>query len=196
MHSTITGSYEGEGGAAKSSKDETWPPRDHVAVNCGRCPEGTAEVASSRQVKLGIGRLQPTHHVFGDINGAARHPGWITDRWRDAIRAKRLGVTLHALRHSHASALIASAHTTWSQFRVEWDTRARPSPSASMLTCLTKLMRRRPHRLTRSLGQLRENRRAENIARSVWVPNGCQLLVGTKRMRQGDVTFEDRSPKS
>ena len=147
-------------------------------------------------MKLGIGRLQPTHHVFGDINGAARHPGWITDRWRDVIRAKRLGVTLHALRHSHASALIASAHTTWSQFRVEWDTRARPSPSASMLTCLTKLMRRRPHRLTRSLGQLRENRRAENIARSVWVPNGCQLLVGTKRMRQGDVTFEDRSPKS
>jgi integrase len=63
------------------------------------------------RVKLGIGKLQPSHHVFGDISGAARHPGWITDRWRDMIRAKRLPrVTLHALRHSHASALISSGH--------------------------------------------------------------------------------------
>src|SRR5262249_31911523 len=63
------------------------------------------------RVKLGIGKLQPSHHVFGDIDGAARHSGWITDKWREAIRLKGLPrVTLHALRHCHASALIASGH--------------------------------------------------------------------------------------
>ena len=61
------------------------------------------------RLKLGIGKLLPTHHVFGDIEGSARHPGWLTDQWKRAIRAKQLPeVPLHALRHSHASALIAS----------------------------------------------------------------------------------------
>jgi integrase len=61
------------------------------------------------RLRLGIAKLQPTHYIFGDIYGAVRHPGWITDRWRHAIHAKKLPeVSLHALRHSHASALIAS----------------------------------------------------------------------------------------
>jgi integrase len=61
------------------------------------------------RLRLGIGKLQPTHYIFGDIHGTARHPGWITDQWRHAVRAKRLPqVSLHALRHCHASALIAS----------------------------------------------------------------------------------------
>ena len=48
------------------------------------------------RVKLGIGRLQPTHHVFGDINGAARHPGWITDRWRDTSKKARRDIACAA----------------------------------------------------------------------------------------------------
>jgi integrase len=59
--------------------------------------------------KLWIGKLAPTHHVFGDIEGSARHPGWLTDRWSRVVKIKKLPhVTLYALRHSHASALIAS----------------------------------------------------------------------------------------
>jgi integrase len=61
------------------------------------------------RTKLGLGRLQNDHHVFGDLEGAPRHPDWITYKWKDTV--KRLGlpkVTLHALRHSHASALIAT----------------------------------------------------------------------------------------
>ena len=61
------------------------------------------------RLKLGIGKLLPTHFVFGDIAGAPRHPGWLTDQWQKIVKAKNLPrVSLHALRHTHASALIAS----------------------------------------------------------------------------------------
>jgi integrase len=43
------------------------------------------------------------------VEGSARHPGWVTDQWNHIVKIKKLPhVTLHALRHSHASALIAS----------------------------------------------------------------------------------------
>jgi integrase len=61
------------------------------------------------RLKLGIGRLLPEHHVFGDLCGSVRHPDWITYHWRHIVEALGLPrVTLHALRHSHASALIAA----------------------------------------------------------------------------------------
>lgn len=61
------------------------------------------------RLRLGIGKLQETHHVFGDVEGRARHPGWLTDQWKHLVEKKNLPrVSLHALRHSHASALIAS----------------------------------------------------------------------------------------
>ncbi len=61
------------------------------------------------RLKLGIGKLTHTHHVFGALEGQPRHPGWLTDKWKHAVKTKNLPrVSLHALRHSHASALIAS----------------------------------------------------------------------------------------
>jgi integrase len=61
------------------------------------------------RVKLGIGKLQPSHYVFGDLEGGVRHPDWITYQWKHLVETLKLPkVTLHALRHSHASALIAS----------------------------------------------------------------------------------------
>jgi integrase len=61
------------------------------------------------RMKLGIGRLSPSHYVFGDIEGSLRHPDWVTYRWRHLVETRNLpDVTLHALRHSHASALIAT----------------------------------------------------------------------------------------
>jgi integrase len=46
--------------------------------------------------------------VFGTLEGAVRDPGYLTLAWRRAVVARALPkVTLHALRHSHASALIA-----------------------------------------------------------------------------------------
>ncbi len=61
------------------------------------------------RLKLGIGKLLPQHFVFGDLEGSPRHPDWITYHWKHFVETRNLPrVTLHALRHSHASALIAS----------------------------------------------------------------------------------------
>jgi integrase len=61
------------------------------------------------RVKLGIGKLLSQHYVFGDLEGLMRHPDWITYHWKRFAETQGFpDVTLHALRHSHASALIAS----------------------------------------------------------------------------------------
>jgi integrase len=61
------------------------------------------------RMKLGIGKLSASHYVFGDLEGSLRHPDWITYRWSHLVKVRKLPkVSLHALRHSHASALIAT----------------------------------------------------------------------------------------
>jgi integrase len=61
------------------------------------------------RMKLGIGRFRANHHVFGNVDGTPANPDRITYHWRHLVATKKLpAVTLHALRHSHASALIAS----------------------------------------------------------------------------------------
>jgi integrase len=61
------------------------------------------------RVQLGIGKLPSNAFVFGTIDGKPRDPDRITQDWKRLTAARRLPrVTLHALRHSHASALIAS----------------------------------------------------------------------------------------
>lgn len=61
------------------------------------------------RLALGAGALPPASPVFGDLDGNWPNPYSITDRWRDAVKSRKLPkVTFHALRHSHASALIAA----------------------------------------------------------------------------------------
>ncbi len=58
---------------------------------------------------LGIGRLPDNAFVFGTSRASVRDPDRITQDWKRFAAARGLPkVTLHALRHSHASALIAS----------------------------------------------------------------------------------------
>jgi len=61
------------------------------------------------RMALGIGKLPDDAFVFGTVEGKVRDPDRITQDWK-RFAAARGGpkVTLHALRHSHASALIAS----------------------------------------------------------------------------------------
>src|SRR5262249_5586083 len=55
------------------------------------------------------GKLPSDAFVFGTIDGKPRDPDRITQDWKRFTAARGLPrVTLHALRHSHASALIAS----------------------------------------------------------------------------------------
>ena len=61
------------------------------------------------RLALGIGKFPDDAFVFGSVNGQLRDPDRITQDWKRFIAARRLPkVTLHALRHSHASALIAA----------------------------------------------------------------------------------------
>ncbi|MEX2451678.1 MAG: site-specific integrase [Rhodospirillales bacterium] len=61
------------------------------------------------QMALGAGKLPKDSPVFGDHEGNWILPSAISDRWREAVVNRGLPkVTFHALRHSHASALIAA----------------------------------------------------------------------------------------
>src|SRR5690606_8642424 len=61
------------------------------------------------RLQLGAGNLPADALVFGTIEGDRPNPYSISDRWRDAVRNRKLPkVAFHALRHSHASALIAA----------------------------------------------------------------------------------------
>lgn len=61
------------------------------------------------RLKLGMGNLTEDTPVFADLEGNWQKPYIITDRWRNAVKGRKLPkVTFHALRHTHASALIAA----------------------------------------------------------------------------------------
>ncbi|MEQ9642503.1 MAG: site-specific integrase [Alphaproteobacteria bacterium] len=61
------------------------------------------------RLALGVGALPADAWVFGDHEGNLPNPYSITDRWRDAVKNRKLPkVTFHAFRHTHASALIAA----------------------------------------------------------------------------------------
>ncbi len=61
------------------------------------------------RLQLGVGVLPGDAPVFGDFSGNWPNPDSISDRWRVAVKSRKLPkVTFHALRHSHASALIAA----------------------------------------------------------------------------------------
>jgi integrase len=61
------------------------------------------------RVMLGLGRLAPDDLLFTNLKGGPFRPSTISSEWGDL--AERIGmpeITFHALRHSHASQLIAS----------------------------------------------------------------------------------------
>ena len=61
------------------------------------------------RVALGQGKPEPETLVFSTIEGSPLSPDNLSRDWRRVVAALKLpGVKFHALRHSHASALIAS----------------------------------------------------------------------------------------
>jgi integrase len=77
-------------------------------------PTGAVEILRQHRkaqieirLALGIGGLPADAFVFGTVEGAPRDPDRITQDWKRFTAARGLPkVTLHALRHAHASALI------------------------------------------------------------------------------------------
>ena len=79
-------------------------------------PSAAAEALHSHRLRqiehrlaLGAGRLSPDDLVFAMPDGRALSPDNLSRDWRWAVLALKLPrIMFHALRHSHASALIAA----------------------------------------------------------------------------------------
>lgn len=64
---------------------------------------------AEQRLKLGMGKAPADSLVFATWEGKPRSPNSLTKEWGEAIQATKLPrVTLHSLRHTHASHLIAS----------------------------------------------------------------------------------------
>jgi integrase len=62
-----------------------------------------------RRLALGMGRAKPDDLLFARWDGHARSPHWLTQKFGDVMRTLKIdGVTVHSLRHTHASQLIAA----------------------------------------------------------------------------------------
>ncbi|MGC2336607.1 MAG: tyrosine-type recombinase/integrase [Pseudolabrys sp.] len=58
---------------------------------------------------LGLGRARPEDLLFARWDGGARSPHWLTQKFGQAMQALKIEkVTVHSLRHTHASQLIAA----------------------------------------------------------------------------------------
>lgn len=61
-----------------------------------------------QRLALGMGKSPPDALVFATVEGNPRSPGGLTKDWATFAKGLGLNVTFHALRHTHASQLIAS----------------------------------------------------------------------------------------
>jgi integrase len=62
-----------------------------------------------QRLALGLGRIGAEHLVFPTPEGSPKRPDSLSWEWRGTVLGKGLPrVSFHALRHSHASALIAA----------------------------------------------------------------------------------------
>ena len=62
---------------------------------------------------FGLGKAPEDALVFASFDGSPRSPNGLTKQWQLAMRQLGLRATLHSLRHSHASTLIASGLDIW-----------------------------------------------------------------------------------
>jgi integrase len=64
---------------------------------------------NEHRLSLGLGRVPDDALVFANWDGEPRSPNGLTKEWKRTVKALKLPkVTFHALRHTHASQLIAS----------------------------------------------------------------------------------------
>jgi integrase len=89
------------------------------------------------RMQLGMGKHGPDALVFCDHEGKPLSPNYLSILWRRATRPIGIDVTFHALRHSHASALIAAGVDVVSVSR-----RLGHSSPAFTLNCYAHLFRK------------------------------------------------------
>jgi integrase len=77
-------------------------------------PSVTAELRAHRRVQqerwlaLGMGKIKDDGLVLATWNGETRTPNALSKDWSEMMSALGLKITLHSLRHTHASQLIAA----------------------------------------------------------------------------------------
>jgi integrase len=92
------------------------PPKTHHGNRLIGLAPATLDVlreyriaCQQRQLKLGRGRLAPDALIFGRLDdGGLLSPRAVSKAWRLAVRPLGITVSLHTLRHTHASSLIAA----------------------------------------------------------------------------------------
>lgn len=62
----------------------------------------------AQRLKLGLGKAPNDALVFARWDGETRAPHWLTQKWALAMAELKIDCTLHALRHTHVSQLIAA----------------------------------------------------------------------------------------
>jgi integrase len=92
------------------------PPKTEAGRRVISLPSSAVEILREhrraqleQRMALGLGRDQADALVFSNPLGDPLPPNDVSRDWTRAVKAKKLpGVSFHALRHTHASALIAS----------------------------------------------------------------------------------------
>ena len=98
----------------KGSWDQFWKPKNGrrtVAIPPWMATELRSHLLTQqkRRLALGMGRAPDEALLFARWGGEARSPHWLAQKFAQAMATLKIkGVTLHSLRHSHASKLIAS----------------------------------------------------------------------------------------
>jgi integrase len=90
------------------------PKTKHGRRNVAISPWLVAELRAyrarqhERRLALGLGRAADDSLVFAKWDGSTRQPIWLTHKFAAAMIALKINCTLHGLRHTHVSQLIAA----------------------------------------------------------------------------------------
>ena len=90
------------------------PKTKHGRRNVAISPWLVAELRThrtrqqERRLSLGMGRAPEDSLVFARWDGSTRAPHWLTQKFALAMDALKIDCTLHGLRHTHVSHLVAS----------------------------------------------------------------------------------------
>jgi integrase len=97
-------------GGLRFKSPKTKNSRRNVSISPWLVAELRAHRArqQERRLSLGMGRAPDDSLVFAKWDGSTRAPHWLTQKFSLAMDALGIDCTLHALRHTHVSQLIAA----------------------------------------------------------------------------------------
>jgi integrase len=106
----IERSLEQTKGSLRVKSPKTKQGRRSVAISPWLAAELRAHRArqDERRLSLGVGRAPDDTPVFAKWNGGVRSPSRLSQDFADAMDALKIDCTLHGLRHTHVSQLIAA----------------------------------------------------------------------------------------